>query len=74
MINVPAPGDVRILDRMYDAWCEHGANISRLQFPALRHEAPYRSPLSAAPSERRTTSWLGRNQKGLGQREEERDG
>ena len=59
MINVPAPGDVRILDRMYDAWCEHGANISRLQFPALRHEAPYRSPLSAAPSENgAVVAWL----------------
>ena len=39
VINVPAPGDVRILDRMYDAWFEHGADIGRAQFPALRHEA-----------------------------------
>ena len=48
MINVPAPGDVRMLDRMYDAWYEHGADIGRAQFPALRHEAPYRSPRTAA--------------------------
>ena len=39
MINVPAPGDVRMLDRMYDAWYEHGADLGRAQFPALRHEA-----------------------------------
>ena len=50
-INVAAPGDLAILDRMYDAWCERGADIGRAQFPALRHQAPYRSPSSAAPAE-----------------------
>lgn len=58
-INVPAPGDVRILDRMYDEWCEHGADIGRLQFPALRHEVPYRSPQSAVSSENGVVvAWL----------------
>ena len=37
------PGDVRILDRMYEQWRERGASVTRLQFPALRHEAHYRS-------------------------------
>ena len=50
-VNVFAPGDVRVLDRMYDAWCEHGADIGRAQFPALRHEARYRDPRSAAVGE-----------------------
>ena len=49
LICVPKPGDVGILDAMYDAWFEHGASIARAQFPALRHEFPYRSPGSAAP-------------------------
>ena len=58
-INVPAPGDVRILDRMYDAWCEHGADIGRAQFPALRHEAPYRSPRTATQRESgEVVAWL----------------
>ena len=58
-INVFAPGDVRILDRMYDAWCEHGADIGRAQFPALRHEARYRSPASAAVGEpAAVVAWL----------------
>ena len=59
MINVPAPGDVRMLDRMYDAWYEHGADIGRAQFPALRHEAPYRSPRTAAqPDSGGVVAWL----------------
>ena len=58
MITVSGPGDVRILDKMYDAWCEHGADIGRGQYPALRHEAPYRSPRSAAPSESGVVAWL----------------
>ena len=60
VINVPAPGDVRILDRMYDAWFEHGADIGRAQFPALRHEAPYRSPRSSAAlgESRAVVAWL----------------
>ena len=43
-IRVPRAGDVRILDRIFDAWREGGANVSRLQFPSLRHEAPYSVP------------------------------
>ena len=59
MINVPAPGDLGILDMMYDAWCEHGADIGRAQFPALRHEAPYRSPRTADQRESgEVVAWL----------------
>ena len=47
-INVPEPGDVRILDAMYNQWVERGADVARAQFPALRHQAPYRSPLIPA--------------------------
>lgn len=43
-IGVPRPGDVRILDNLYDQWCEHGASVTRQQFPALRHEEHYRPP------------------------------
>lgn len=43
-INVPRPGDLRILDQMYQAWQQHGASIGRSQFPGLRHEAAYRDP------------------------------
>ena len=58
-VSVFAPGDVRILDRMYDAWCEHGADIGRAQFPALRHETRYRSPGSASASEpAAVVAWL----------------
>ena len=49
LICVPEPGDVRILDAMYDAWFKHGASVARAQFPALRHEVTYCTPLSAAP-------------------------
>ena len=44
---------------MYEAWVEHGADIARAQFPALRHQAGYRSP-SAAPAEDRgsVVAWL----------------
>lgn len=59
MVNMFAPGDVRLLDRMYDAWCEHGADIGRAQFPALRHEARYRSPGSAVIGEpSAVVAWL----------------
>ena len=59
VINVPAPGDVRLLDRMYDMWFEHGADIGRAQFPALRHAAPYRSPRIAATRENgEVVAWL----------------
>ena len=47
VINVPKPGDLQVLDRMYDAWCDRGASVSRLQFPALGHGEPYRAPGSA---------------------------
>ena len=43
-IRVPRPGDVDVLDRMYDAWQERGASVTRSQFPALLHWAMYRSP------------------------------
>ena len=43
-ICVPQKGDVGRWDRMYDAWVERGPSVNRAQFPALRHEARYRSP------------------------------
>ena len=43
-INVVAEGDVAALDRFYEAWTDRGASVSRLQFPALQHQAVYRSP------------------------------
>ena len=59
MIYVTAPGDLQVLDRMYDAWRERGASVSRLQFPALRHGSRYRSPLSAEPVDRgEVVAWL----------------
>ena len=59
VINVPAPGDVGILDMMYDAWCKHGAAIGRAQYPALRHEVSYRSPRAVAQRESgEVVAWL----------------
>ena len=52
VINVPAPGRLQVLDRMYDEWCARGASVSRLQFPALGQGAPYRAPGSAEPVDR----------------------
>ena len=55
IITVPAAGDLRILDRMYDAWLEHGADIGRSQFPALRHEQgqpPHSDPRDVAGTRR----------------------
>ena len=43
-IGVPQEGDVQSLDRLYDAWQERGASVTRSQFPALLHWATYRSP------------------------------
>lgn len=43
-IRVPRPGDIGVLDRMYDAWQERGASVTRSQFPSLFHSATYRSP------------------------------
>ena len=50
-VNVPAAGDVRILDAMYDQWVDHGARVARAQFPALRHQVRYRSPVTPAPDD-----------------------
>ena len=49
LIGVPAPGDLGILDRMHDAWCEHGANANRSWFPALQHKTRYSTPRDTAP-------------------------
>lgn len=58
-IGVPAPGDLRILDLLYKAWCEHGADVSRSWFPALRHPARYRTPRFPASSANGTVvAWL----------------
>ena len=59
MINVPAPGDLLILDRMYDAWCAHGADIGRNQYPGLSHKVYYRSPGSPSRSQNGVVvAWL----------------
>ncbi|MCY3932703.1 MAG: type I-U CRISPR-associated protein Csb2 [Acidobacteria bacterium] len=59
VITVAAPGDLDLLDRMYEAWVEHGPVIGRGQFPALRHEVTYRSPGAPAPGENGTVvAWL----------------
>ena len=58
-IDVPGPGDLQLLDRMYDAWRQHGASVSRLQFPALGRTTRYRSPVSTLPRDLGTvTAWL----------------
>ena len=46
-IAVPRRGDLQRLDHVYAEWRKHGASVSRSQFPALRHDARYRSPESA---------------------------
>ena len=59
VINVTTPGDLQVLDRMFDAWCERGASVSRLQFPALGHGTRYRSPQSVAPVDSgEVVAWL----------------
>lgn len=59
VIDVPAPGRLQVLDRMYDEWCARGASVSRLQFPALQQGVPYCSPGSAAPADRGdVAAWL----------------
>ena len=59
VINVPAPGRLQVLDRMYDEWCARGASVSRLQFPALERGVRYRSPESAEPVDRgEMVAWL----------------
>ena len=59
VIDVPGPGHLQVLDRMYDEWCAHGASVSRLQFPALHRGVSYRSPGSAEPVDRgEVVAWL----------------
>lgn len=36
-IRVPRPGDVGVLDDIFDVWREKGASVARSQFPALLH-------------------------------------
>ena len=58
-ISVPEAGDIRILDAMYDQWVERGAGVARAQFPALRHQIPYRSAQAAVPEESGSVvAWL----------------
>ncbi|MDE0342499.1 MAG: type I-U CRISPR-associated protein Csb2 [Deltaproteobacteria bacterium] len=58
-VSVPAAGDLRILDAVYDRWVEHGAGVARAQFPALRHQVRYRSPATPAPDDAGTVAaWL----------------
>ena len=59
LLGVPRVGDVLILDHMYDQWRMRGASVTRLQFPALRHEVAYRSPARAAmPDRGEVVAWL----------------
>ena len=59
VLGVPQRGDVQILDRMYDQWRARGASVTRLQFPALRHEVAYRSPgLASMPDAGEVVAWL----------------
>ena len=58
-IGVPRPGDAEMLDRMFDAWVNTGASISRSQFPALVHSARYRTPDLQAKADRGgVVAWL----------------
>ena len=58
-INVPVPGDLQRLDSLYDLWRKHGADIVRGHFPALRHEASYRTSGSQSRPDRGTVvAWL----------------
>ena len=59
LVTVPQPGDLIVLDRMYDEWRERGASVGRLQFPALRHEVRYRSPRQGRLVDRgEVVAWL----------------
>ena len=59
VLGVPQRGDLRALDHMYDEWRARGASVTRLQFPALRHEVTYRSPaLAAMPDTGEVVAWL----------------
>ena len=57
-IRVSAPGDVALLDGIYHAWCEHGAEVARSRFPGLRHEQWYRSPRFADRPAPPVAAWL----------------
>ena len=59
-VSVPVAGDIRILDTIYDRWkVRGGASVARAQFPALRHQTPYRSPSAAGACEAGTVvAWL----------------
>lgn len=58
-ISVAAPGDLLVLDRMFEAWCEQGADVGRAHYPALRHQAAYRSPSSVPEAETpAVVAWL----------------
>ena len=49
LIGIPAPGDLRTLDRLYDAWREHGANANRSWFPTLQHKTRYSIQRNTTP-------------------------
>ena len=58
-IAVPKSGDLLVLDRVHAEWTERGASASRSQFPALRHDAWYRSPTAAEEIDRGSAvAWL----------------
>lgn len=60
-IAIPAEGDLLTLDAMYETWSGRGATVSRSQFPALRHEANYRSlraGASTSPDRGGVVAWL----------------
>ena len=43
-VNVPAPGHLAVLDRMYSEWTRLGPSLSRAHFPALQNAVWYRAP------------------------------
>jgi len=43
-VSVTRQGHLDALNRMYDAWTERGASVSRSQYPSLLHRVAYRSP------------------------------
>lgn len=58
-ICVPEQGDLQVLDTMYQTWIKHGANMSRAQFGALRHQVNYRAPGLAQQRDRGVVvAWL----------------
>ena len=66
-IGVPAPGQLAVLDRMYDEWSKLGPSISRSQYPALNHSVWYREPVGLqqfSPGE--VVAWLRISRKRLG--------